>query len=278
MQKTCIFGGSGATHQPTTYKATQRTVVKPMLSPCIKMKGHFPAASLQVWRGWVGIANAGSLPWTLTEGVIASLSQLSTPYRTCPISNPSDIFTMLLLQGCKGGQRGRAVLTLLPTPASLLSGQRWLPLPSAVMVKSAFGSEPASTAGNCAASPAQRGRLLAPKRLHLRSGPCGCSSASAWELVLLKGSPVPAVEQGWIPFFCNFCGFPGEIRPILGLVYPTLRMGYIAVVLMQNLYANLHSFSPIAGRCHPQYHLKGNLCSFSTMPAQVTTLLIGIQK
>lgn len=99
------------------------------------------------------------------------------------------------------------------------------------MVKNAFGAEPASAAGNRGASPARPGQLLAPKRLHLRSGPCDCISASAQELVLLKGSPVLAVEQGWIPFFCNFCGFPGEIQPILGLVYPALRMGRIAVVL-----------------------------------------------
>jgi len=72
--------------------------------------------------------------------------------------------------------------------------------------------------------------------------------------VLLKGSPVSAVEQGWTPFF------PGEIQPILGLVYPTLRMEYIAVVLMQNLYPKLGSFSLMAGRCHPWYLLKGNFC------------------
>lgn len=43
-----------------------------------------------------------------------------------------------------------------------------------------------------------------------------------------KGSPVLAVEQGWTPFFCNYCGFPGETEAVPGLVYPTLRMGYIA--------------------------------------------------
>lgn len=94
----------GATHQPTTYKAAQRTVVKPMLSPCTKTKGHFPAALLQVWRGWVGSGDAGSLPRMLTKGTIASPSQVSVPYRTCPISNPNNIFTVLLLQGCEGGQ------------------------------------------------------------------------------------------------------------------------------------------------------------------------------
>jgi len=69
------------------------------------MEGHFPAALLQIWRGWVRSGDVGSLPRTLTEGIIASPSQLSVHYRTCPISNPSNVF-IVLLQGCEGGQRG----------------------------------------------------------------------------------------------------------------------------------------------------------------------------
>lgn len=112
---------------------------------------------------------------------------------------------MLLLQRCKGGQQGWQGRTH-PLPRSFLLA----PSPAAftAMVKSSLGAEPDSAAGSRAASSAQQGQLLAPKRLHLRSGPCDCISSSSWELVLLKGSPVSAVEQSWILFLLLFLWHP----------------------------------------------------------------------
>lgn len=135
------------------------------------------------------------------------------PSSPCPIGHALQATPAIYSPycSCRGVREGsgavRAILTLLPAPVSSLPAQRRPLLPSAAMVKSAFGAEPASAAGNRAASPARPGRLLAPKRLHLRSGPCDCISASARELVLLKGSPVLAVEQGWTSFFCFFFFF-----------------------------------------------------------------------
>lgn len=127
--------------------------------------------------------------------------QLSMPIRICPIDNSKNIFTEQLLQRCREGSgAGRAVLTpvLAPSPA--------LALPSTGMVKNAFGAEPGPLQG------------LELPLLHGKDGYWhpnisiygqGCTAVflhQPWmELMFPKGSPVLAVEQGWTPFFCNYC-------------------------------------------------------------------------
>lgn len=125
----------GETHHPITFRATQRTVIKSLLNPC--MKEHFPAASLQAWRGWVGRGDAGIPPW-------ASLGpfQLSMPSRTCPVDNSKHIFTGQPLQGCREGSGAGQYSALCSLPA-----QHWLPLPSTGMAQNASGAEPGALQG-----------------------------------------------------------------------------------------------------------------------------------
>lgn len=111
-----------------------------------------------------------------SEGVRASPSPLPMPYRHALKATPA-IYTP-----CHG---------YITHPHTY--SQCWLLPPVAEMVKKAFGAEPAGAAGSRAGSLA---RLLAPKRLHLRSGLCGCISASG-SFVKQASSHGPVQTRFW---------------------------------------------------------------------------------
>lgn len=165
------------------------------MKPSCKMKGHFLSAVLQC-RGWVRRGDAGSLPhW-----------EPAHPHTPCPIGVPyKKPQQYSFCNGCNTHPHTRSQSCLLL--------QWWLQ----VLLEQSL-----SALQGAAGSPAW---LLAPKRLHLRSGLCGYISALGDDA--FKGRPAPKAlprasfgsGAGLEPLFCNLCGIPRGFNPILVLVF-----------------------------------------------------------